>query len=222
LRTKEHFWDEHSDELGRFHVSVSTKSTNNVPTVSSLEQHTNRQRLDSQATWAQPLPGLPYPSALFGTGPQHLLMSNSTSLQPNTTYAPYNLPYQQMQPSYLPQGQQGHSVILRSQSGMSATPSLPSFMSPTMPYSNNILSPRVLPSASQYPISTEISSSYDVRPSIYGVAAPNFDPAVGRGISAPVGEGTYEFHNETMDGVEGSGNAQGSGNGNVAQNWGRW
>lgn len=79
-----------------------------------------------------------------------------------------------------------------------------------------------LPSASQYPISTGILSSYDVRPSIYGVAAPNFDPAVGRGISAPVGEGTYEFHNETMDGVEGSGNAQGSGNGNVAQNWDRW
>jgi hypothetical protein len=222
LRTKEHFWDEHSSELGSFNVSVSTKSTNNVPAVSSWEQHTNRQTLESQAAGAQLLPGSSYPSGFFGTGSQHPLMSNSTNLQPNTTYAPYNLPYQQMQLPYLPQGQQGRSVISRSQSGISATPSLPSFTSPTLPYSDNIFSPMALPSASQYPISTGISSSYDVRPSIYGVAAPNFDQAVGRGIGAPVGEGTYEFHNETMDGVEGSRNAQGSDNGNVAQTWNRW
>jgi hypothetical protein len=79
-----------------------------------------------------------------------------------------------------------------------------------------------LPSASQYPILTRMSSSYDVRPSIHGVAAPNFDSAVGTGIGAHVGEGTYEFHNESMDNVEGYGNAQGSGNGNVAQTRGRW
>ena len=222
LRTKEHFWDEHSDELGRFNVSVSTKSTNNVPTVSSWEQHTNRQRLESQAAGAQLTPGSPYLSEFFGTGPQHPLMPNSTNFQPNTTYAPYNLPYQQMQPIYLPQGQQGRSVISRSQSGISATPSLPSFTSPTLPDSNNSFNPMALPSASQYPISTGMSSSYDVRPSIHGVAAPNFDSAVGRGVGAHVGEGTNEFHNETMDGIEGNGNAQGSGNGNVAQTWDRW
>jgi hypothetical protein len=222
LRTKEHFWDAHSSELGSVNVSVSTKSTNNVPAVSSLEQQTNRQRLESQAAGAQLLPGSPYPSAFFGTGPQHPLMSNSTNLQPNTTYAPYHVPYQQMQPPYLPQGQQGCSVISSSQSGMSATPSSPSFTSPTLPYSNIIFHPMALLPASQYPIATGIPSSYDVRPPISGVATPNFDPAVGRGISAPVGEGTYEFHFETMDGVEGSGNAQGSGNGNAAQTWGRW
>jgi hypothetical protein len=223
LRTKEHFWDEHSSKLGSFNVSISTKSTNNVLAVSSWEQqHTNRQMLESQAAGAQLLPGSPYPSEFFGTGPQHPLMSDSTNLQPNPTYSLYNVPYQQMQPPYLPQGQQGRSVISRSQSGISATPSLPSFTSPTLPYSNNIFSPVALPSASQYPISTGISSSYGLHPSNYGAAAPNFDPAVGRGIGAHVGEGTHEFHNETMDGVEGYGNAQGSGNGNVAQTWGRW
>jgi hypothetical protein len=223
-RTKEHFWDEHASKLGSFNVSVSTKSTNNVPAVSAVSslEHTNRQTLGSQAAGAQLLPGSPYPYEFSGTGPQHPLMSNSTNLQPNTTYAPYNVPYQQMQPPYLPQGQQGRSVISRSQSGISATPSLPSFTSPTLPYSNNIFSPVALPSASQYPIPTGISPSYDLHPSNYGVAASNFDPAVGRGINTHVGEDTYEFHNETMDGIEGNGNAQGSGNGNVAQTWDRW
>ncbi|KAF4627888.1 hypothetical protein G7Y89_g10262 [Cudoniella acicularis] len=236
-RTKEHFWDQHAKQLGRFTISEPTNSTHNFRAVSVLEaQERNRQMMDIQATQQQGSlrwriyrqlsdyeiepsddydslsAGPRYTFGYLNTGSEQPLMSNNTSLPSNATYAPYSRPHQQMLSYYPTQIQQGSYQVSMSQGGTSTIASLP-------PYSNNFFGLMGPTPTSPFPVSAGHPLSYYQDQPTYGAGTHNFVPSMGIQGSAPVEESAQSFYNRTMNGVEGSMNAQGPGDKNCRQDW---
>lgn len=195
--------------------SLFSNRSNKAWAVSLFEQDTSSLRLkvDIHTTQTQYSAGSPVSSEYLDSRFQQPLMPYNTNLPSNTTYAPYNVPHQQMQTSPLPQGQQGSYRASGYLDGISTISSLNHFISPT----SFGLMARI--SAPQFPTTTGNPSSYYITPTMYEVGAPNFSPSMDSEISPPVMEGTYGFH-ETMDNVEDSKTAQSFADANATQSWG--